>query len=169
MARRPVELKEQWLVKLGLEVSTRDVGTSKVTSVLCLFCKHCGRDDGDDNADGGIRKRKRTTNKKYFTSPWRSDNFSNHLSKQHKTKWEIYQGLQNEEKIHFFTREEKPEAVAMRSFVQPEATMKARILAKQKCIYLVDLDIIEQLFGDLFFDTKAEDCEDDVARTKKLP
>jgi hypothetical protein len=57
----------------------------------------------------------------------------------------------------------------MRSFVQPEATMKARILAKQKCIYLVDLDIIEQLFGDLFFDTKAEDCEDDVARTKKLP
>jgi hypothetical protein len=48
----------------------------------------------------------------------------------------------------------------LRSFVQPEATMKARILAKQKHIYLGDLDIIEQLIGDLFFDTIAEDCED---------
>jgi hypothetical protein len=31
------------------------------------------------------------------------------------------------------------------------------------------LDIIEQLIGDLFFDTNTEDCEDDVARNKKLP
>jgi hypothetical protein len=40
----------------------RDVGTSKVTSVL-LFCEHCGRDDGDDGADGGTRKAER--NNKY--------------------------------------------------------------------------------------------------------
>lgn len=68
-------------MKFGLEVSTRDVGTSKVTSVLCLFCKHCGRDDGNDGDDNccQTRKRKRTTNIKYFLSPWRSDNFSNHL------------------------------------------------------------------------------------------
>jgi hypothetical protein len=51
---KPVELKEQWLVQFGLEVSTRDVGTSKVTSVLRLICKHSGRDEGDANADGGI-------------------------------------------------------------------------------------------------------------------
>jgi hypothetical protein len=89
-------------------------------------------------------KWKRTTNIK--------ESFTSRLSKQHKTKWEIYQGLQNEEQTHFFTREEKPEAVAMRSFVQLGTTMKARILAKQKSIYLVDLDVIEQLIGDLFCD-----------------
>jgi hypothetical protein len=48
----------------------------------------------------------------------------------------------------------------MRSLVQPEPTMKARIYAKQKYFFLVDLDIIEQLIGDMFFDTNAEDCED---------
>ncbi|KAG7370273.1 hypothetical protein IV203_028019 [Nitzschia inconspicua] len=81
MARKPVEFNESWIVKFGLEVSTRDVGTSKITSVLCLFCKHCGRDDGNDGDDNccQTRKRKRTTNIKYFLSPWRSDNFSNHL------------------------------------------------------------------------------------------
>jgi hypothetical protein len=62
MVRRPVEFKKQWPVKFGLEVSTRDVGTSKVTSVL-LFCEHCGRDDGDDGADGGTRKAEK--NNKY--------------------------------------------------------------------------------------------------------
>jgi len=86
-------------------------------------------------------KRKRTTNIKYFTSPWRSDNFTNHLHNQHKAKWEIYRGLSAEEQSSFFIREENPEAIAMRSFVQPEATIKARIIAKQKCNYLIDAEI----------------------------
>jgi hypothetical protein len=81
----------------------------------------------------------------------------------------ISRGPQNEEQSHLFTRVEKSVAVPMLSFVQPKATMKGRKLAKQKCIYLVDLDIIEQLIGDLFLDTNTEDCEDDVARNKKLP
>jgi hypothetical protein len=64
-------------------------------------------------------KRKRTTNIK--------ENFTIHLSKQHKTKWEIYQGLQNEEQTHFFIREEKPEAVAMRSFIRGLRGIQRRI------------------------------------------
>jgi hypothetical protein len=52
VVQKPVEFKEQWLVKFGLEVSTRDFGTSKVTSVLCLFCKQWERDDGETDADG---------------------------------------------------------------------------------------------------------------------
>jgi hypothetical protein len=90
VVQKPVEFKEQWLVKFGLEVSTRDFGTSKVTSVLCLFCKQWERDDGETDADGGMRKRKGTI--QYFSSPWRSENFTNHLGKQHKVKWEVCQG-----------------------------------------------------------------------------
>jgi hypothetical protein len=30
--------------------------------------------------------------------------------------------------------------VTMRSFVQPEATMKARIVAQQQCLHVIDVD-----------------------------
>ena len=98
MSRKAIQFNKSWIVKFGLEVSTRDVATSQVTSVLCLFCKHCGRDD----TDGDERKRKRTTNIKYYTSPWRSDHFNAHLRTQHRLKWELYQGLSAEEQTNFF-------------------------------------------------------------------
>lgn len=73
-----------------------------------------------------------------------------------------------EEQRNFFLREEKPEAIAMRSFVQPEASMKARIIAKQKCDYLIDVEIIDKLIGCMLFDTTAEgDNLDDVERSKR--
>ena len=165
MSRKAIQFNKSWIVKFGLEVSTRDVATSQVTSVLCLFCKHCGRDD----TDGDERKRKRTTNIKYYTSPWRSDHFNAHLRTQHRSKWELYQGLSAEEQTNFFVREEKAEAVAMRSFVQPQASMKASIIAKEKCKYIIDTEIIEQLIGELLFDTSAESnsCDDDIDRRKR--
>jgi hypothetical protein len=108
---------------------TRDVGTSKVTGVL-LFCEHCGRDNGDDGADGGTRKRKRTTN--INNSRVHDDPTILQIILASSTR---RNGRYIKEQTHFFTREKKPEALAMRSFVQPEATMTARILAKQKCIF----------------------------------
>jgi hypothetical protein len=63
---------------------------------------------------------------------WRKWNsyFATHLKNQHMSTWETYKGLSTEEQTKFFITEEKPEAVAMRSFVQPEATIKARNLCK---------------------------------------
>jgi hypothetical protein len=29
-------------LKYGLQVSTKDLSSGEVTSVLCLFCSHCG-------------------------------------------------------------------------------------------------------------------------------
>jgi hypothetical protein len=43
----------------------RDGGSSKVTSMFCLFRKHCRH---NDDADSGIGKQKRTTNMKYHQS-----------------------------------------------------------------------------------------------------
>jgi len=83
ITRQSQEFQSEWILKYGLEVSTRSPSTSEVSSVLCLFCRQfVGRED-DDNE----RKRKRTTNIKYFSSPWRSDNFNNHLKQQHPLKW----------------------------------------------------------------------------------
>jgi phosphopantetheinyl transferase (holo-ACP synthase) len=147
MSRKPVPFQQAWIVKFGLEISTRDIVSSKVTSVLCLFSKHCGRDYNDTDVDGKKRKRKRTNNIKYFTSPWRSDYFVTHLKNQHMSSWEIYKGLSTEEQTNFFNREEKPEAVAMRSFVQREATMKARIFAQQKRLYMIDVEMILKMLN----------------------
>jgi hypothetical protein len=89
--------QQEWILKYGLEVSTRDPSTSNVTSALCKFCSQFGREDEDAEE----RKRKRTTNVKYFSYPWRSDNFSSHLKLQHTTKWNEYNCLSFEEKRNF--------------------------------------------------------------------
>ena len=54
----------------------------------------------------------------------------------------------------------------MRSFVQPEGSMKARIIAKQKCKFIIDAEIVESLIGGLLFD-KPND-EDEQFRTLRL-
>jgi hypothetical protein len=47
--------------------------------------------------------------------------------------WEDYKKLTNEEKKSFlFTMSEAPEAVNLRSFLQPEASVKAQVIAEQK-------------------------------------
>ena len=121
------KFSSEWTLKYGLEVSTRNPSTSEVTSMLCLFCRQFGREG----------KRKRTTNLKYFSYPWRTDNFSCHLKQQHPVKWDEYKNLSVEDKQNFFVEKESPEVVNMRSFVQPEGSMKARIIAKQKFNFIL--------------------------------
>jgi hypothetical protein len=137
-------------------VSTRDVSNCSVTSVLCVFCRTFGREDSNNES----RKRKMTANEKYFSYPWRVDNFTTHLKKQHHSKWAEYQELSTEDKKSFFKSNECPEAVNMRSFVQPEASMKARIIAKQKCKFLIDADIVNILIGELLLDEPPEEDAD---------
>ena len=145
----------EWILKYGLEVATRHPSTTEVTSVLCLFCRSFGREDEDAE-----RKRKRTTNLKYYSYPWRADNFSSHLKLQHPVKWNEYTSLSVEEKEKFFAKNESAKAVNMRSFVQPEASMKARIIAKQKFKFIIDADIIETLIFGLLFNNSEEEGED---------
>ncbi len=153
----------EWILKYGLEVATRNPPTSEVTSVLCLFCRSFGREDEDVE-----RKRKRTTNLKYFSYPWRADNFSSHLNLQHPVKWNEYTSLSVEDKEKFFRKNESAEAVNMRSFVQPEGSMKARIIAKQKFKFIIDANIIETLIFGLLFNNSEEEGEDaSFERAKK--
>ena len=73
MSKRPtINFQRDWELRFGVEVTSRDKSTGKVSSVVCLFCRHFGREDSESTN----RKRKSTANAKYFTEPWRSDNFS---------------------------------------------------------------------------------------------
>ena len=125
-------------VMYAVKICTGDPVSKDVTSVVCLLCTNFGRDN-DDTPD---RKRKRALNDKYYVAPWRSDNFVSHLCKQHATMWEEYKKLTHEEKKSFFAATEAPQAVNLRSFVQPEASVKAQIIAKQKCSFVIDGDIV---------------------------
>jgi hypothetical protein len=115
--------QQDWEVKYGVQVCTRDPVSKEVSSVVCLLCTNFGH-DSDDALD---RKQKRTSNDKYYAAPWRTDNFVSHLCKQHAPMWEDYKMLTNEEKKSFFTTSKAPEAVNLRSFVQPEASVKAQV------------------------------------------
>ena len=158
------KFNEDWILKYGLEVSSRDASSSSssVTSVLCLFCRTFGREGSIKN---NSRKRKITENEKYFTGvPWRADNFSSHLKNQHPASWAQYQALSTDEKQSFFKRrsERAAEAVTVvQSFVQPEASLKAQIISKQKCKYIIDADIVNILIGELLLDDPPAPTDED--------
>ncbi len=75
-----VKFHQDWEVKHAVQICTRDPVSKDVSSVECLMCTNFGR---EDDVEGAERKRKQTTNDKYYTAPWRTDNFVGHLRKQH--------------------------------------------------------------------------------------
>ncbi len=95
------------------------------------------------------RKRKRKSNDKYYVAIWRSDNFVSHLCKQHALIWEEYKKLRHEEKKSFCATTEAPKAVSLWSFVQPKVSVKAQMIAKQKCSCVIDGDIVANIIVDL--------------------
>ncbi|KAI2490908.1 hypothetical protein MHU86_23673 [Fragilaria crotonensis] len=152
-----VKFHQDWEVKYAVQVCTRDPVSKDVCSVVCLMCTNFGR---EDDAEAAERKRKRTSNDKYYTAPWRTDNFVSHLRKQHAVMWEEYRKLAPAEKVHFFAVTESPERVNLRSFVQPEASLKAQIIAKQKCSFVIDGDIVSKLILELLLTPTIEGRQD---------
>ncbi len=75
MGGSALNFHQDWEMKYGVQVCTRDPVSKEVSSVACLLCTNFGR-DSDDALD---RKRKRTSNDKYYTAPWRSNDFVSHL------------------------------------------------------------------------------------------
>ena len=66
-------------------------------------------------------------------------------------KWKEYESLSSEDKQNFFVKNESAEVINMQSFIQPEGSMKARIIAKKKFKFIIDADIIvTRIFGLLF-------------------
>ena len=64
-------------------------------------------------------------------------------------KWKEYESLSSED--IFFVKNDSAEVINMWSFIQPEGSMKALIIAKQKFKFIIDADIIETLLCGLLF------------------
>ena len=63
-------------------------------------------------------------------------------------------------------KNESAEVVNMRSYVQPEGSMKACIIAKEQCQFIIDADIIETLIFGLLFNNQEEEGEEDNSFNK---
>ena len=140
--KRITPFKEEHALEYGLEIASRSASKKEVDSVRCKFCIWFGK-------EGSVpeRKRKITENTKYFTKPFRVDNYKSHL-KTHKLKWAEYQALSKEEKRAFFDLE--PE-----KYVN---TLPAHYdIERKENLFCFDADIVETLIGGMLFDLDDEE------------
>jgi hypothetical protein len=63
---------------------------------MCRFCA-CFKREEQPGA-----KRQRTENTKYYSTPFRKENYEKHNSNQHLVEWEKYKKASKEEKMEFF-------------------------------------------------------------------
>ena len=144
MSRSRVKpFREEHQLEYGLEVASRNPTTKEVDSVRCKFCIAFGK----EGASTAARKRKVTDNIKYFTRPFRADNYKSHL-KTHKEKWAEYQALKDQEKRVFFDLK----AV---KFVN---TLDAHYeIDRKEHTFCFDNNIVEDIIGGMFFDLDEEE------------
>ncbi|OQR96258.1 xylose isomerase 1 [Achlya hypogyna] len=97
--QRKVAWKDSYARIYGMAPTQRqqdETGATVVTEVQCLFCLSFGREDirgeapVDENSDESRRRRKKSSNVKHFVT-FRPDQFTQHLTREHPTKWAAYQ------------------------------------------------------------------------------
>jgi hypothetical protein len=91
--------------------------------------------------------RKRSNKHKVLhVSPWRSDNVTNHLSKQHMTKMDDKSRLPNGSANPNNLGKICPKPLVFLAY----AATKIRIISKHTCNYLVDVENIQQFIGNCY-------------------
>jgi hypothetical protein len=84
------------VLEFGFRISESDPDNALVKDVACRFCSKFGKDSVRD------RRRKPSTNIKYFMSPFRVDHYKRHLTTAHPIMWKEYQELTNAEMPKYF-------------------------------------------------------------------
>ena len=146
------------MLQYGLEIASRNANTKEVDSVRCKFCLFFGKEGrkAPSSAPESIRKRKVTDNIKYFTRPFRVDNYKSHL-RTHTAKWAEYQVLPSHEKEAFFDK--TPD-----KFIN---TLSAHYdIERNANVFCIDTDIVDKIIGEMLFDL--DDDEDIISKERAL-
>jgi len=80
-------------IQYGLSITACDLVSSEVVVVRCQFCICFG-------CEGSSKKSSTTWT--FEGPPFQTDNYTQHLRLNHKTRWEKYQGLAHQEKSKYF-------------------------------------------------------------------
>ena len=132
------------------------------------MCKSFGRQEDIEENQKEQRKRKQTKNNKFSIGPpWQSDYFLSHLKSQHSIKWTKYQKLSQENKDNFFFIKISDEVVNMHLFVRATGNAKSQFIAKEKLEYYINKDIIEDIIGNILFDTGNSDNDKKLTIEKR--
>ena len=145
-------------MEYGLEIASRNVN-KEVDSVRCKFCVTFGKEGqpilSSSSTSSSARKRKVSSTMKYFTKPFRVDNYTSHL-KVHSEKFAEYNALSMKEKKAFFNVQEK--------FIN---TLDAHFEVERKeNLLCFDADIVENIICDMLFDL--DDVEECMSKEKAL-
>ncbi len=90
---RKTPFQTKHAIQCGLSIIARDLVSSEVVVVHCQFCICFGRKGSS---------KKSSTTWTFEGPPFRTNNYTQHLRLNHKTRWEEYQGLAHQEKSKYF-------------------------------------------------------------------
>ncbi|GMF65470.1 unnamed protein product [Phytophthora lilii] len=140
--KAPQPFREQHTLRYGVSVVGRDEDTGAVTSVVCLFCRHFGREERPG------MKRKPTNNFKYFRRPFRTDLYIQHHLTQHPMQWGRYRFASDEAKQKFFPTDRTRPEPDKEKFVDAKDVTEAAAAAKQSpvekyCWFLIPKKIVD--------------------------
>ncbi|KAG2774527.1 hypothetical protein PC129_g2089 [Phytophthora cactorum] len=134
--------REAHALRYGLEVVARDAESGAATCLVCLFCRHFGREERPG------AKRKTASTVKYFRLPFRTDLYQQHLVRQHPTQWYKYFQSSDELKREFFptdlTRPDpgKTKIETERDVVEA-ATAAKKLPIEKYCWFLIPKRIVD--------------------------
>ena len=148
-------------MEFGLRVTGRNDKTGVVESAVCRFCECWGREEsctnlpvaGDD--EGGLKKRKLTTNYKHFNGVFRSDNIRLHLKEQHPAKFKEYNLLRS-------SSSGTTEEIMTAFFAQPTIDAffeKRSTIVGRRRIVTIDKNIVEVIVAELLLGGTEESAE----------
>jgi hypothetical protein len=145
---RTMSFQQKHLLEFGLEITQLE-HNSIVTCVVYLFCKRFGR-SGAMEDDG--REHNRTSNTKYWNSPFRKENFAGHLTLQHPDDFVEYKALSNQEKKKFFD-DRKCVQKSMHRYLNSMQTVLTIPISK---------GIVEVIIGDMFFKSELDKDDEEM-------
>ena len=87
-------------------------------------------------------KRKKTGNIKYFSRPFRAENYRQHHVKQHPQRWKQYQEARGEEKKTFFEENELIKETLHHDYGGKQVTQR----------YLINAPIVNVIIGEMLWD-----------------
>ena len=143
LTTRSTPFQKKYLLEYGLRVSDTDMITALTISVRCQFCVYYGR----EQSVGQKRQREPTTTVKYWTSPFRAENYKKHHDSQHPTRWKQYQSLNSEEKQAHFSNK-----------LQFTDTLHSHFGQKvTPLLFHINAAIIDIIIDDMFFHSDDHD------------
>jgi hypothetical protein len=131
--KRVTPFQRKHALEFGLCVTQKTVtNPTAIVAVACLFCVYFARE-----AKAAARKGV-TSNVKYFTSPFRPENYRQHYERQHPERWSEYKECSDEEKTKYFKQE-----------IPLKQTLHAFYGTKQVALkFVIDAPIVDVVIGD---------------------